>query len=262
MTTDNCLSVRLSVLCLTDNLNLVAIMVKLSDRVAWAIGIIKDDKKVGNGIRNIDLASLLGINEKTLNTYKQGQGELKGSAVEGLVEHFNFNPMWLLKGQGEPFPGARQNYEDVCGPEDQPATAPDEFVFIRQVNGKISAGGGLSPDDTSDVRAAFRRDWIKRKGGKPENMSLIKVSGDSMEPTLLPGDMVLIDHARNVVASEGGIYAISMDHEIMIKRLQILHHEGKLRIISDNKQYPPQEIDADKVAINGKVLWFAREMER
>lgn len=137
----------------------------------------------------------------------------------------------------------------------------DDFVFVRQVNGKISAGGGTMPDNSIDVKAAFRRDWIKRKGGKPDRMSLIKVDGDSMEPTFLSGDLVLVDHGRNSVPSRGGIYAIAIDDEIMIKRVQPISPD-KLLVISDNKQYPPFEIARDQVQINGKVIWYARELER
>ena len=143
----------------------------------------------------------------------------------------------------------------------QPDFPPDEFIFIRQVRGKISAGGGLEPDDIVDLRIAFRKDWITYKG-KPENMSLIKVDGDSMIPTLLNGDLVLVDHGKNYIASQGGIYAISVNHEIMIKRVQPVFPNGKYRVISDNKQYESYEIESDKVKINGKVIWYARDMER
>jgi phage repressor protein C with HTH and peptisase S24 domain len=102
---------------------------------------------------------------------------------------------------------------------------------------------------------------LTRKGGKPDNMSLIKVSGDSMEPTLLTGDLVLVDHGRNSIASQGGIYAIAINDEIMIKRVQPAFPD-KLLVISDNKQYSSFEISKDKVRVNGKVIWYAREMER
>ncbi len=93
-------------------------------------------------------------------------------------------------------------------------------------------------------------------------MSLIKVSGDSMEPTLLSGDLVLVDHSRTTIAPQGGIYAIAIDHEIMIKRVQFLLPQRKLKIISDNKQYEPMETDSDQVRINGKVIWYGRDLER
>jgi phage repressor protein C with HTH and peptisase S24 domain len=48
----------------------------------------------------------------------------------------------------------------------------------------------------------------------------------------------------------------------MIKRLQVLYQQGMIRVISDNTNYPPQEVPIDQLQINGRVIWFARELER
>jgi phage repressor protein C with HTH and peptisase S24 domain len=136
----------------------------------------------------------------------------------------------------------------------------DDFVLIPHLSGKISAGIGLAPENEIHVRVAFRKDWIKKKGS-PEQMSLIKVKGDSMEPTLSSGDMILVDHSRNTIDPQGGIYAIVIDDMIMIKRLHVLG-TNKIRIVSDNPHYEPIETTADELKINGKVLWFCRELER
>jgi phage repressor protein C with HTH and peptisase S24 domain len=193
-------------------------------------------------------------------------GKIKVSpAVATKIDNiYSFRFEWILTGEGPMRKDER--LADTTSPQrqaipTQQAFPASDFVLIRQVNGRISAGGGVLPDDSVDVQAAFRQDWIKRKGGKPENMSLIKVSGDSMEPTLLSGDLVLVDHGRNTIAAQGGIYAISIEDEIMIKRVQPAIPD-KLLIISDNKQYPPYEVELDKVKINGKVIWYARELER
>lgn len=233
------------------------------ERVAWIITFIRKEKKLNNA----QLGQILGVNKNTIQAYSKGKGDLKGVALAGIVKHFEINGEWLISGHGEPFPGAREKYPEVCGKEEQ-VLEPSEndiangFVLIRQVNGSISAGGGLLPDNSVDIQCAFRREWIRKRGGSPDNMSLIKVSGDSMEPTLLSGDLVLVDHSRISVSVPGGIYAISIDHEIMIKRIQVLFHEGKLKIISDNRQYEPMDIEAEKVRINGKVIWYAREVEK
>jgi phage repressor protein C with HTH and peptisase S24 domain len=137
----------------------------------------------------------------------------------------------------------------------------EEFVSIPRVSGRISAGGGLIPDNAIEMRIAFRRDWIQRKGSS-QNMSLIRVAGDSMEPTLQSGDVVLIDHGRNYVDPHGGIYAIVMDDEIVLKRLQIIYPTRKIKVISDNLRYEPSEIEPDQIKINGKVIWCGREIER
>ncbi|MBU4370975.1 MAG: S24 family peptidase [Proteobacteria bacterium] len=72
----------------------------------------------------------------------------------------------------------------------------------------------------------------------------------------------MVDHSRTSVTPQGGIYAISINHEIMIKRIQVLFPQNKLRILCDNSHYDPIEADPDQVKINGKVIWFGRDMER
>jgi len=135
----------------------------------------------------------------------------------------------------------------------------DEFVYIPQVNGRISAGGGRVADDSIEVKVAFRREWVQRKGS-PKEMVLIRVVGDSMSPTLEAGDLVLVNRGRNYIEPEGGVYAIALDDAIMVKRVQIL--VDAVRIISDNPKYPPMEVPAERIKVNGKVIWFAREMEK
>jgi len=250
----------------------------LNQRTKWAIDyVIKREH-----LSNIKLAAAMGSSSGAINSYRRMTTLPNIEFILKFCELFQFSLLWFAEGIGYPFKDAWITHPESKGPKPVPkppdipglfgpeADAPfvplrtdglsNEFVFIPQKAGPISAGGGLIPDNTVEMRVAFRRDWIARKG-LPENMSLIKVDGDSMAPTLLSGDLVLVDHGRDYVASQGGIYAISVDHEIMIKRVQPVFPD-KILIISDNKQYPPQEIDADKVTINGKVLWFAREMER
>ncbi len=234
----------------------------LLDRVSWAITELKNRDK---NLTDVILAEKLGADKNTIAAYRNKSGLVKGSLLEGLARLYDFNPEWLLKGNGEPFQGARAKYPEICGPETTSPFpengAPGEFVYIPQMGGKISAGGGLVPDNTVEMKIAFRRAWIQRRGD-PANMTLIKVSGDSMEPTLLSGDLVLIDRSRNYLDPQGGIYAIALDDVIMIKRLQAEYPAKKVKIISDNAKYSITEANADQVKINGKVIWFGRELER
>ena len=89
-------------------------------------------------------------------------------------------------------------------------------------------------------------------------MSLVRIVGDSMEPTLHAGDIVLIDHTKNYI-SGNSIYAISIDDEIFIKRLQLIS-KTQIQVISDNNKYPPYITHPDNLKINGKALWFAHEI--
>lgn len=92
-------------------------MEKLTERIAWAIETIKLDKDLDRGITDVGLANILGTNKDTLAAYRQQRGLIKGEVIDKLISHYHFSPEWFFKGIGEPFPGARVKYRDVCGPE-------------------------------------------------------------------------------------------------------------------------------------------------
>lgn len=83
-----------------------------------------------------------------------------------------------------------------------------------------------------------------------------------MEPTLKSGDVVLIDRNQNEIDPHGGIYALLMEGEIMIKRLQVLYPSKKIKIISDNSRYESNEMDLGNLQICGKVIWVGHELDR
>ena len=117
---------------------MVNLLGDLKVRVAWAIKIIKTDKRLDRGIKDIDLAKTLGTNKNTLADYRKEKGLLKGDFINRLALVYNFNLMWLFKGRGEPFPGARKEYPDVCGPEEAPQETIDKK---RPLYNKVEAPG-------------------------------------------------------------------------------------------------------------------------
>lgn len=215
-------------------------------------------KKEFGFVSDEELAGALEMSKTALSNRKS-RGSIPYEELSTFCEKKGISLDWLLTGQGH----MRREEPVSVPPHKFPA---EDFVFIPVKRGPIGAGRGLLPDETIEIRIAFRKDWIQRKG-KPENMSLIRVQGDSMEPTLYSGDLVLVDHNRDYIDRSGGIYAICLrstaEGEIMVKRVYPSLSTGRLRIISDNKaRYPEEEAGADEVMVNGKVIWFAREIER
>lgn len=201
-------------------------------------------------------ANSLGISQGYLSEIEKGIKQPSDTLLIAIQYLYKINKDWLLTGEGEMFIGR----PEVAESYNKQGTGED-FILVPVMSGEISAGGGLIPDETIELRLAFRRDWIKRHGD-PRNMSLIRVKGDSMEPTFYSGDLVLVDHSKNYLDPQGGVYAISIDNHIMIKRLQILYPERKIKVISDNPKYESFIVNPDELIINGKVIWFAREIER
>lgn len=207
-----------------------------------------------SGLNQTDFALKLGLGGPTaVSKYEKEQREPDIQTLTKIANLGNVSLDWLLTGEGEKESGSYK-IEEKSVPYGEA-----DFISIPMVSGKISAGGGLVPDTNIELKLSFKKDWIQRHGD-PKNMSLIRVSGDSMEPTLYSGDIVLVDHSRNYIDPQGGIYAVAFDDVIMIKRVQVIYPSNKVRILSDNAKYEPLEASSEWVAINGKVIWFGREI--
>lgn len=85
-----------------------------------------------------------------------------------------------------------------------------------------------------------------------------KMRGNTMEPTLGDGDIVIIDTRKKNIS--GSIMALSWNGEFHIRRLD--SQLGGPVIISDNKQfYASQSLtqdDLNKIAVMGEVVWCGR----
>ncbi len=238
-------------------------MDEIKKRTQWAINHII----TRHDLSNVKLARVLCLSTSTIDSYRRGLKTPKLEVLAFIQDTYKISLDWIVDGRGsqftsdrltEPFPGIRVQNGEYDAHNTPDVLLANEFVFIPQMAGTIS-NGSLSPDGASEMRIAFRRDWVARKG-LAKDMSIIKVQGDSMEPTLLSGDLVLVDHSKDAT-TRGGLFAITIDQDILIKRIQPLM-TTKLLVISDNSKYTTLEIDADDIKINGKIIWFARELER
>lgn len=120
----------------------------LREKIAWAIEVIKKEKNLDEGITDVELARKLGTNKDTLAAYRQGKGLLKGEVIDNLVNVYNFNALWLFKGIGEPFPGAREKYPEACGPE---AASPPLDVKTVSDRWSVSVEPDLAKIKVSDA---------------------------------------------------------------------------------------------------------------
>lgn len=106
---------------------------------------------------------------------------------------------------------------------------------------------------------SFDYQWLSEISSKPENVSLFSFMGPSMNPTILDGDLAMIDHGRNKVYS-GCLYLIKIDDNLSVARL-IVQPGNSLLIIRDNKEVcPPFEIPLEGVEVIGRVIWTSRLM--
>lgn len=90
---------------------------------------------------------------------------------------------------------------------------------------------------------------------REHEVDIIPVDGDSMLPTLLPGDRVMI-HRGALSPSPDGIFAIDDGIGVSVKRLQLVRGSDPLmiRIMSDNPSHREDIVPADAVKVIGRVI--------
>ena len=135
---------------------------------------------------------------------------------------------------------------------------PGLFSYVPLINVHLSAGAGaFVPNENVIGYYAFRKSWLSRTTTGLKNLVLTMVTGNSMIPTLMQKDFVMVDTGQTRIADDL-IYAIRVDDTVMVKRLR-LHPGGKITVISDNRdEYESYETTHDDLNVIGQVIWSCR----
>ena len=193
------------------------------------------------GLKQAELAEKVGLEQGTISNMARGARGIKAEHLERMCEVFGISLAEFF----------------ACKTAELP-----EIVFIRLVKAVPRAGTGSLETDSDTVSLySFHTSFIRRKGGTPETMVLFNIDGDSMEPTVSAGDMVMINQSLNDIRS-GSIYLIRFEGELMLKRLE-RRPGGEVLIRSDNEKYDDIAIKKDQDHIDfeifGRMVWLCRE---
>lgn len=142
------------------------------------------------------------------------------------------------------------------------AATPGDYVLIPHLEIGASAGAGAEPGTESAIGVlAFQSNWVRGiASGRPEALSVIRVEGDSMLPTLADGDNILVD-TDDRERLRDGIYVLRTDDALLVKRLSVNPATRRLTIRSDNDAYPSwDDCDPATVAVIGRVVWVGRRL--
>ncbi len=137
-----------------------------------------------------------------------------------------------------------------------------DMVAVSQYAVNASAGpGALTGEEQELSQIAFPVRWLRRLAGDPAALSIITVSGDSMEPTLSDGDEILVSSGDGAERLRDGIYVLRVDNALIVKRIAMNPASRRFTIKSDNADYPDwPDCDLDSVEVIGRVVWAGRRL--
>jgi len=189
-------------------------------------------------IRDSDVAQALGIPAGTFASMKC-RNSIPYQEISEFCAKNRISINWLLFDQA---------------PESL-VESTNKHLFVKYYkNINVSAGGGAINWDDSCELVSFERDLLEKIGFgiHEKHIEAINVIGDSMEPTFCDDDVIFINRDKKEI-SKGGVFVIATEAGVFVKRIQ-KRVDGRIDIISDNKDYAIQRAEVGEVEIIGRVV--------
>jgi transcriptional regulator with XRE-family HTH domain len=200
-----------------------------------------------------EFTELTGISLSTLKKVEGGFSNVGISVIDKIITTPSLEKhiLWFMTGKDS------LNMEPMNNLKTGHVNLP--FYEVR-----ASAGdGALVEAEEQTHLISFEPEWLDKEiGVNPKEVFLMLVDGDSMYPTLKNGAMIMVN--RNFNGLSDGIYVMRHDHNLLVKRLQMLPG-GIIKVKSDNDMYEPWEINKEHlngtdIELIGRVVWSGQRM--
>ncbi len=195
-------------------------------------------------------AEKCGIGAATMQGYLNGKGTPTLENLIKISQANNVSADWLIGASNTSLENAR-------------ILSQSDYASIPLYSAEASAGCGcFQQDDAIIGEHLMLIEDIKRLGLQQEEVCAIKARGDSMLPTLMDGDVLVVD-TRHQDGVLDGVYAISLDNQLLVKRLRYDLATQGYHIISDNPEHdnfllPKEELN--RLRVNGRIRQVVKNL--
>ncbi|MEF8889607.1 MAG: S24 family peptidase [Desulfohalobiaceae bacterium] len=189
------------------------------------------------------LANFLQVGRASVSLAKH-KDQVPHRWIVTLSRELKLNADWLARGQGSPYLEPREE-------ESSP-------VRLTRVEPRFNAEGEWeAPEDRAPRELQFDADFLSGLG-LPESMVVLTVREEAMQPEIRPGDLVLVDQSSRSIRP-GRIYALSMEGEVVVRRLERLPQ--RIVLYADNEIYPARDVQAsewESIGLLGRIVLVCR----
>jgi transcriptional regulator with XRE-family HTH domain len=222
------------------------------------------------GMSRSELVRLSGVSKQQLSRLENSQIRLRLDHLKPFANALGYSPeQILLWGRYPGTGGGHIESSDVLreeGSQDEPlGPSPGQ---VPELDTRAGLGGGGVP--AREVRKEGRHaDPIKSEGWvfpssfvreqlhtHAARLLVLDTNGDSMAPTILSGERVIVDTGHKTPTPDG-LYAVRDSFgAIVVKRLQVMRsaRPTRVKIISDNPNHASEETPLGELEVVGKVL--------
>jgi transcriptional regulator with XRE-family HTH domain len=204
-----------------------------------------------------ELVKRSGVSKQQLSRLENGLIRLRLDHLKPFANALGYSPeQILLWGKYPGTAGDQVESEGLRVTEQVPelaspsSSAADKSKLKKRKEGShidlIKPDGWVFP-------AGFVREQLQ---ASPKHLLVVEAEGDSMAPTVMPGEKIVVDVGHKT-PSPDGLYAIrdSFDN-VIVRRLQLLRatRPSRVKIISDNPKHAAEEVVLGELEIVGKAL--------
>jgi len=205
------------------------------------------------GLSQAELARRVGITQPSINHLIK-RGAAGSSHLHKIAQELQTTPAYLAGETDDPAAGY------IAPPAPAVVAAELGLVPVRELDLSLGMGGAFLDAPVTERVQHFPRDWLRNfTHSPPEDLFFAIAVGDSMIPTMVSGDIVLIDRRQNVVDHADLIWAFSFGGMGMIKRLGP-GRDGQIKIQSDNPAVRTDFAAPDELHIMGRIVAVVRKM--
>lgn len=177
-------------------------------------------RRIESGLSQTDLGKKLSVTPQSVQQWESDKTSPRGKRLDLLSEALLCSKEWL-----------------VFGNKEANGVEKTRFSNIPVLDVELAAGFGTHIETESVTsHIPIAQDWITDNNLNTASLAAVMVSGDSMSPRIMSGDMLLIDTSDRLPAS-GKVYAIATEDDLRVKRL-MRRTDGSWVISSDNKHDP------------------------
>lgn len=165
------------------------------------------------------------VKYRTLQNYADG----RSPSAEFLIEFnrvWGVSSDWILTGQGSmyldqrtvPFSGVRESAPDFSS--SSTLAGDPSFYGIKLYKNPVSAGYGSNGHTDEFTLLYFPNTWFDSRNLIASNLVAVNVPGDSQEPVIPAGSVVLVDVTDTEVKNEQ-FYVFNVDDDVLIKEMHL-----------------------------------------
>jgi phage repressor protein C with HTH and peptisase S24 domain len=212
--------------------------------------------RLSAGLTQAEFGELIGKNRGQIRDIEIGKVKVSPQIALILEKKLNISHNWLLFGEGSMY------VSNADAPNVKPPRNRDNDLVNVLDFDEVKAAAGSGITNFSEALPAIvcisRKVLASLNVDIEDHMQTIEVEGASMLPTLTPGEKIYLNPMQYEHRfKDGGIYVAEYWGDLLVKRVQRNPKSGAVRLISDNKDFKPIDIegdDLDNLRIIGRVL--------